>query len=226
MSDFRRRIRERLKTLKKSMRGASLDSGLSAEAIGKILSQPQNSPTLTTIEKLAKGLETTPEWLAFEIAVHRPEHPSIDIRGDVAAGLWLEVHAVDEHALDNIPLTADPRYPASAQYALGVRGTSIDRVARPGDYLLCVDIGMTGIEPHADDIVIVERRRAQSGVREVTAKRIERRGKTIYLHPDSDDPRWQEPIVIDGRKKSDDEEIVIIALVSGVYRPIRRKNGT
>lgn len=225
MGTFHTRVRERLKTLKKSMRAAALDSGLSPEAVSKTL-RAGNSPTLSTIEKLAKGLDTTPEWLAFEISTSSTERPAIEIRGDVAAGLWLEVQTLDEHALENIPLTSDPRWPAAAQYALGVRGTSIDRVARPGDYLLCVDIGMTGIEPRPDDIVIVERRRAQAGVREVTAKRVERRGRTVYLHPDSDDPRWQEPIILDGRRKADDEEVAIIALVSGVYRPIRRKNGT
>jgi hypothetical protein len=63
--DIRERITKRLSEIGKSPRAASLASGMSATAIRDIFRRPENSLTLETIKKLAVGLETTPEWLAF-----------------------------------------------------------------------------------------------------------------------------------------------------------------
>jgi SOS-response transcriptional repressor LexA len=63
--DVRNRIDQRLKELGKSPRAASLDSGMGATAIRDIFRRPENSLTLETIRKLAVGLETSAEWLAF-----------------------------------------------------------------------------------------------------------------------------------------------------------------
>ena len=63
--DVRERINQRLNELGKTPRAASLDSGMGATAIRDIFRRPENSLTLETLRKLAIGLETTPEWLAF-----------------------------------------------------------------------------------------------------------------------------------------------------------------
>jgi SOS-response transcriptional repressor LexA len=63
--DVRERITKRLSETGKSPRAASLASGMSATAIRDIFRRPENSLTLETLKKLAVGLETTPEWLAF-----------------------------------------------------------------------------------------------------------------------------------------------------------------
>lgn len=65
MTDIRDRISQRLDALDIKPRAASLASGMSADAIRDIFRRPENSPTLTTIEKLAVGLKTNPRWLAF-----------------------------------------------------------------------------------------------------------------------------------------------------------------
>ena len=51
------------------MRAASLASGLSAEAVSKMLRTPEHSQTLESIDKLAKGLQTTGPWLAYGITM-------------------------------------------------------------------------------------------------------------------------------------------------------------
>ena len=67
MADIHSRINERLRVTGKSPRRAGIDGGLSGDAIGKMLKKPEQSQTLESIRKLAVGLETTPEWLAFGI---------------------------------------------------------------------------------------------------------------------------------------------------------------
>jgi SOS-response transcriptional repressor LexA len=143
--------------------------------------------------------------------------------GEVAAGQWLDVEIdVDRRDLEQFPITADPTYPFDAQYGLIVRGTSMNRFADNGEVLHCVDIIKASVEPAEDDVVIVERRRAQASQREVTAKRIRKRGRMIVLAPDSTEAKWK-PIEFDPSHQSDDESVEVIAVVIGIYKPIRRR---
>lgn len=73
------------------------------------------------------------------------------------------------------------------------------------------------------DLVIAERRRHDGGEKEVTAKLYFKKGRTIELRPESNDKRWQEKFVIDLQKAKDGEEILIIAVVSAVYKSLRRR---
>jgi transcriptional regulator with XRE-family HTH domain len=222
------RIRSRLRTLEKTPRGASMDAGLGPDVIRDLERKPNVMPRLDTIEALAAVLKTTPDWLAFGRRTSAPEDAEptpqlLLIKGEVAAGHWLELDAdFDQDEFEQRPVPLDPRYPAEAQYGLFVKGTSVNKVAQSGDILQCVDVAMTGIEPVEDELVIVERRRFQSGQKEVTAKRWRRRGKVVELYPDSTDERWQEPILFDPKKAHPDEEVAIIALVIAVYKPLQR----
>ena len=141
--------------------------------------------------------------------------------GEVAAGQWLETPPFEADPSVTIPVI-DIRHPPQAQYALGVRGTSVNRIAPPGSVLLCLDMAAADVTVSNGDLVIVQRRRNQGGLVEVTAKRFRRRSPTVIeLVPDSDDPRWQQPIVLDEAHAGEDEEIAVIALVTGVYRSAR-----
>ena len=221
-----RRIQERLTLLGKSPRGASLEAGLGPDAIRDLERRPDIIPRIDTIEALAPVLRLSPAVLAFGQGV-RPRKgrlPTLHVMGEVAAGLWLDVDGVaDQRAFEPVPVPQDPRYTADAQYGLIVRGTSINRIALDGDVLQCVDVGISGLNPESGDLVIVERRRAQAGQKEVTAKRWYLRGKTVELAPDSDDARWSKPLVLDPQKAPDDEEIAVIAIVVGIYRPLKRR---
>jgi hypothetical protein len=122
-------------------------------------------------------------------------------------------------------LPADPRYPAEAQYDLVVRGTSIANFARDGDMIRCVDLSAYG-PPQERDLVIV-RRVSPDGLHETTAKRLRLRGKAWELLPDSNDPRWQEPVrLLDGKPKGREASgvrVEITAVVLFAYRlPGRR----
>lgn len=150
------------------------------------------------------------------------QYRPLPVIGRVAAGMWLEIDGNDEFGepLFEIPIPRDPRYPAEAVYGLLVEGTSLNKTARPGEVLVCLDILALGIDPADGDLVVVERIKNQGGLREVTAKRlrIKTKPRSIELWPESDDPRWQTPIVLDGEPPDDDLEVRIIARVELIVR--------
>jgi hypothetical protein len=222
---FLMRLDLALKRAGKTDHSASVDAGLGKDAIRDLRRKEKTMPTLDTIAALAGSLDLEPEYLAFGTPPRDAPASSdaIRIKGEVAAGLWLEIDGSDEPEFEDHPVPFHPNYAREAQYGLIVRGTSINRVAAPGDVLQCIDLAISGLEPVSEDLVIVERRRAQAGQREVTAKRYRPSGKTIELVPDSDDARWANPFVIKpGRAPKDDEEIAVIAIVVGIYKPMRR----
>lgn len=149
---------------------------------------------------------------------------SIPTRGEVAAGQWLDIDVeIDPRDFEQYPIAADPAYPYDAQYGLIVRGNSMNRVFSNGEVLHCLDVWKAPVEPEEDDIVIVERIRAQASQREVTAKRITKRGKLIVLSPDSTEAKWK-PIEFNPKDGHDgDEEVRVVAVVLATYRPIRKR---
>jgi SOS-response transcriptional repressor LexA len=218
------RIKAAAKTKKMSDRKVSLEAGLGPDAIRDLKRKPEVLPRIDTILSLAGVLEVDPGRLAFGDAsvVRSQPVPTLRVIGEVAAGLWHDVASqADEGDFGEYAIPVDPRYASDAQFGLIVRGTSINRVALPKDILICVDLGMGGIEATDNDLVIVERRRAQGGEKEVTAKRWRRRGRTIELVPDSDDERWKEPLILDPKKAKDGDEVVVVAIVIGVYKSLR-----
>ncbi|MGG3813435.1 XRE family transcriptional regulator [Methylorubrum rhodesianum] len=236
------RIQSRLDALGLSERGAAEKSKLSASAIRNIREGKSQSPRLETIRKLAPTLKVTPEWLAFggedEIEAAKAASAalppaSLPVVGEVAAGRWLEADDhVDVPPYDPVPVQPDSRWPVEAQYGLMVRGTSLNRVALDGDILACVDAIAARYRPREDDLVIVEMRRNAGLLRQMTAKRYMRLSTHIELWPDSDDPRWQTPIIIphpeDGLISTIDDddgriEVTIKAMVTWVHRPMQTR---
>ena len=223
-----KRIYEALERTKQTPRSASLKAGLGPDGIRNWERDEKILPRIDTLEKLAPVLDLEPEVLAGWAAARRRSGKSetaraLKIIGEVAAGLWLEIDALGETEYDAYPVPYHPSYAEEAQYGLIVRGTSMNRIAQPGDVLQCVDIGISGLSPREDDLVIVERRRIQAGQKEVTAKRYRAKGRIIELAPESDDKRWTTPLILDPKKAPEGEEIAIIAIVVGVYKPLRRK---
>lgn len=234
------RISERLEALGLSERAAVLKAGLSASAIRNVREGKSRKPKLDTLGKLAPVLETSPEWLAYgtgtEIAAVSGVAESGDglsVIGEVAAGRWLEADDhVDEPVFDRLPVQYDTRWPQEDQFGLVVRGTSLNRVAIDGDILVCVKASALLGAIREDELVIVEMRRNAGLFRQRTAKRYVPRDTHVELWPDSDDPRWQNPIIIPKIRGSldsvfeDDDgriDVSIYGLVNYVHRPIQRR---
>lgn len=158
---------------------------------------------------------------------------AVPVVGEVAAGRWLEATTASEYQTDE-SAPADPRYPASDQFGLFVRGNSINRIARDGEIVICLDLNKRQANIVDGDPVVVERRREQDGLIEVTAKRVHKIGDAVELLPDSDDPRfsdpsdsrYQPPLQIPLRHTTTgqaEESVAMRALIIGVYRPIHRR---
>lgn len=152
---IRERISKRLEETGKSARAASLDAGMSADAIRDIFRKQDSSPTIETLRKLAVGLETTPEWLIFgtdslgafggkpgQISTAAPDlarrsEPSevthitdkmvpVPIVGDVEAGAFREAPEFDTDDIEYVTDYPDKEYPYARRIGFRVRGDSMN----------------------------------------------------------------------------------------------------
>jgi transcriptional regulator with XRE-family HTH domain len=166
------------------------------------------------IDKISAALSVQISEIFGDIVPATPD--GLPVLGEVQAGVWRETEIADEPKHGSLPIGLDPRYSGKRQFALVVRGESMNRVVQDGAYIVCVSWADLGRAPRDNDLVVVERRR--DGMVETTVKRIKLQDKKVWLTPDSDDPRWQAPIVFDGGLEHD--EIVITALVVGKYQSL------
>jgi len=144
---------------------------------------------------------------------------ALELKGQVAAGLWMESGLFETDAVRKTTFSGDLRFPSESQYLLQINGESLNRIARDGDLILCLDYLQAGIEIKSGDLAVVERSRDGGHTVERTAKRLIRRDDVVELHPESDDPRFQEPVIFN---EHDEEatEVRIIAKVLSVIRQI------
>jgi SOS-response transcriptional repressor LexA len=229
------RIDQRQHALVLSDRATSLAAGLSADALRNIRRQfregDQSGLREETKRGLARALLSSVEWLMTGAgsedvrSVAPPPRPRVQglvVVGQVAAGRWLEAYAPDEPVGESaIPF--DPRYPADWQYAFLVRGTSINRVASDGDFLVCLDIGRSREPARDGDFVVIERHR--DGLHEISARRITNTESQTQFSYDSLDPKfinpdhpgYQGPLIVARSGRDETAEVVTRARVLGVY---------
>ncbi|SEQ71293.1 SOS-response transcriptional repressor LexA (RecA-mediated autopeptidase) [Faunimonas pinastri] len=149
-------------------------------------------------ERLAPPLGVRAQDLMFELDERSTVEPGPEIDlspqpviGEVAAGLWLETEAEIDEPLDWLPFNPAPHLPKGASFILRVRGNSVDKIAPDGAFIVCLSLAQTGIAIKGGDLVVVERRRMQEGLREVTVKRVHEIPGGFELVPESTDPRWK-----------------------------------
>jgi transcriptional regulator with XRE-family HTH domain len=175
-------------------------------------------PTQENLRNLAINLDVDQEWLS----TGRREKPGVvwglELHGEVAGGVWVEVTENQDMEYKRVPVAPDPRYPTDTQYALQVRGNSINRIAKDGSVITCVDIIGAGLEIRDRDLVVVERRRGH--LVETTVKRVRKGKDGLELWPESDDPSHQEKLTLGPRKGN--TEVSIKALVIWTANPVRR----
>jgi SOS-response transcriptional repressor LexA len=166
--------------------------------------------------KYGRRFGAAPEWLTFGTGSREFQiTDSLAVRGEVRAGAWLEVDG-EQETNSSIAVAADHRYRGQRQYALRVVGTSMNKVARPGIYVIVVDWSDNGAEIKEGDLVVVRRERAHTY--EVTLKRAKMGKDTWELWPESDDPRHQEPIKL--KHHNPDWTVAVIGKVIGKYEPL------
>ena len=195
---FRERIRQRLDALKLSARAASLQAGGSVDLLRMILNGRTSFPRADSLEKIAKVLQTTPDWLLYgdpkpgdaaspppslgrnEVTPANVDLPAPnDMPRDVpvfgtAAGSVTGAVVIEEGIADFVRRPPGLKNARHA-YALFVSGESMVPILQPGD-LIFVDPDQRA---NVGDIVVVQISRTDHDPPDVFVKKLRRRG-----------PRW------------------------------------
>lgn len=238
--DIRERIQERLNDLGKSPRAASLDGGMGADGIRDLMRRPNDSPTMETIEKLAKGLNTTAAWLAFESGPKtlRPSSGGdliganssftlAKIDSAVKAGAFLRANAFDDDLGEVISAPRDPDYPFARQVAYRVEGDSMNeakpRPIRNGDFIICAAWEDLDLEPRDGQLVVVQQSLSDGQLRERSVKSLRLYADRAELVPMSSNPKHEPIVVPRDFQPNDGREVKILALVRYIFenQPIR-----
>lgn len=186
-------------------------SGLSVSYLSRMETGKRNV-SLKNLRKISDALSVQPGEL-----IATTDHASdyLQVKGEVRAGAWLEIDG-DGHSDEHIPVSADQRYGRAPQFALKVIGTSMNKVAQPGQFVIVASWPELGDELKDGDLVVVRRERAMT--HEITLKRARLKNGEWQLWPESTDPRHQEPIELsDGGR---DVVVSIIGKVIGKYEPM------
>lgn len=179
----------------------------------------KSQPTADNLRKLSLILNVGHDWLATGRSAPAGIVLGLELHGEVAGGVWVEISENQDTNLERVPVAPDPRYPLEFQYALRVRGNSVNKTARDGSIVACVDVMGAGIEIRDKDLVVVERKRGS--IVETTIKRVRRGKDGLELWPESDDPAHQEKLALGPRKAAG--EVSIKALVIWTINPVVRE---
>lgn len=125
-----------------------------------------------------------------------------------------------EGDFETVPVTPVVEYDSGSQYALQLIGNSLNRVAPPGSYVICVKLegypGGDRIKALDGKLVHVERKR--DDLVETTVKRLVAKGRYIELHPDSNDPHHQAPLIL--ADPVADVSVRILGVVVGLFQRV------
>lgn len=220
---------ERLRTARQ--KAGYETASAAAEAMGATVStyiQHENGSRgypAKTAARYAKFFRAAPEWLLYgrgsdEPVISEPQLQALPLVGQVRAGAWL---ALDESVQDDpVMLTAalDGRYPHARQWLREVVGDSMNaKGILNGDLAHLVEWTGAGVELTTGQIIEVTRYRDGGELREVTLKEVEVKGPGHYLlWPRSTNPRWKDPIILNGEDDSGQEVRVTGLLLAAIRR--------
>jgi len=152
--------------------------------------------TTSRMEELAAIFGVDPVAIISEPLAFR----SIEVRGVVQAGAWSEAWDWDEGSRYSVPIPDEPRWRSFRLFGAEARGPSMNRRYPEGTVLIVTDQVETGEHLVVGRRYVVERERAD-GLREATVKTLWRDDAgALWLLPESDDPRFQQPIPISGEQ--------------------------
>jgi len=138
------------------------------------------------------------------------------VRGCVAAGSWHEALEWDEADWYEVSVPAVPGLNSVALYGAETRGPSMNRIYPEGTVIVFTSL-IERPEPLEVGKRYVVEREKPDGLREATVKALAKdETGTLWLMPDSTDPRHQEPIPLEGE---DGEIIRVIGRVVYSFRP-------
>lgn len=177
--------------------------------------------TTSSAERYARKFKVSLDWLLTgrddgqQPPDAQPVFATIPIVGIVAAGLWQEMEDSLHEPMGHIPLMPGLKHPRECYYVLKANGTSMNLVFPDGALLICLDVARAGIPIVDGDIVIVENRREQAGLREISAKRVRVVRGVLQFRPESSDPKHSKPLSI--TSSGLDDSVHVLARVEGAY---------
>lgn len=205
-------VANRLKELGINPFEAARRGDLERSYVNDILIGKKHSVRTDKIESLARALQLDPADLSVSKskAVAEGAIRRVLVKGFVQAGYWAETWEWGDDDQYTVPVPDDPALQPFTLSAAEARGPSMNKRYPDKTVLVFTDAVETGAALELGKRYIVERERAD-GLREATVKTLWRdeTGK-IWLLPESDDPRFQEPIPIDG---GEDDAVRVVGRV-------------
>lgn len=142
----------------------------------------------------------------------------VKVIGSVQAGVWGDSWQWDGDEVYEVPIPADAALEQYKLFGAEVRGPSMDKRYPAGTIIVFSDAIETGEEVIANKRYIVERER-EDGDRETTVKTLwQDENGDAWLLPESNDPRFQEPIAIET-----DNEFQTIRVIGRVWYAVTRE---
>ncbi|RUV07972.1 phage repressor [Mesorhizobium sp. M1A.F.Ca.IN.020.03.2.1] len=218
LRDVVKRVESRLSELGLSAAAASTRAGLSKDAIRNMQRAAKDGTrqgvSTNTLAALAPVLDTNVAWLLGDRADDEPGESEdvrhVKVTGFVQAGAWAETWEWSDDEVYSVPVPDDPALRAFGLHAAETRGPSMNKRYPEKTVLVFTDLIETGAALELGKRYIVERERAD-GLREATVKTLWRdENDKIWLLPESNDPRFQEPIPIDG---GEDDTVRVVGRV-------------
>lgn len=196
-------------------------AGIAASTITRFLNNPDYKFTLsnTTIKKIADatGINPAPFFESRDFAqssllphtdlekvydkrwglegygsLGSEERGLIMIIGDVEAGKWREAALMPVTEAAPIAITIG-NIPSAACFAVRVRGHSLDKIARDGEFLVCIrHQSEHSHEFYAGMVFVVERQLNDGRLIELSARVLRRQAGSWYLCHASSDSRYDE----------------------------------
>lgn len=223
------RINERLAAVGLKAQRASLNAGLSKDAIRNIQRGSSVNGRSDTLVRIAHVLDCSVAYLLGEAeepgeapgplgnAAVEPDY--LPVRYEVGAGYW--VTQDDTQIFDRtIAVAPRPAYEGHDQWLEKVIGDSMDLEFAPGTFVHVVDAVSIGYQPRHDDYVIIVSRE-QGGhkiERSIKQVSIPKRG-IIELWPRSANPKWNTPL--DVSKGAQDPDCLQVEIVGKVLSGIK-----
>lgn len=192
----------------------SLRIGTSSTLVKDLLEKTADTK-LSTLYKLADALNVSVVDLLDGDVESAPAGPSLFVKGEVAAGQWVEAFEWPMDDWQVMTGRADVSANIDHRFFLRVCGDSMNEVYPEGTFIECVSVfGQAEVKP-GRRVVVLRRRRDQ--LVEATVKELVEIDGELWFVPRSSNPAHHAFKALD--HDDDIEEVTVIAVVVSSVRP-------
>ena len=199
------------------------------------LTRFMNSPdhkfnlSVTTLERIAEATNISPSQFfaqtrRFRAAGQNDEalKKAVVVIGEIAPGVWKE-HQVYEDPLLSYPLHLTTSYFAADEcFACVIKGESANKVALPGDFILCAlwDAYLVANVIEDGNLVVIERQKDDGNLFELSVRSVRHSKEGHELHFPSTDRRFQSLLKVGDLLKGDNHNVKVLGVVLWVVKDV------